>query len=569
MRRVIWAFAAVLLCISLAISASAATGASSITGYATVEKGGGCQVSLTVNLHLEEAVSDLTFPVPGEASGVLLNGSRVSTARANGVRQINLNRITRNVVGDVTVNIQYSLRDVIHAGEDGTYRLELPLLSGFAYPVQHMEFSITMPAPLQVQPGFQSGYHQASIEEYLEYDISGPTVAGKTLQPLKDHETLTMTMQVDETMFPRSFAQTRDYTWSEMAMAVCGTLALLYWIVTMFNRPGFAKLQTEPPQGYSAGVLGNVLTLGGMDMTMMILSWAQLGYILIHVKGKRVILHKRMEMGNERSELEVRYFRKLFSKANRVDTWEARYAQLCLTAEKSTEGNRELLKSWSGNPKIFRGLAAGIGLFGGISMAVALAEGAALQGVLMVLFGALGLWSGWRLTDWGVALFLLHRDKLKKCMIHSAFWLLLSLLAGAVELALWMVGGLLIAGILLAWGGRRTSAGRLAQMQTVGFARYLRTVREAQLRRICSSDPEYFFRLAPAAFALGLEKTFAKHFGGMRLERCPYLTTGMDGHMTALQWASLMRRAVDGMNSRRNRLGAEKTIRLIRSIIKY
>lgn len=569
MRRIFCILTVALLCVSLAVSVSAATGASSITGYATVEQGGGCQVSLTVNLHLEEAVSGLTFPVPGEASGVLLNGSRVSTTRANGVRQINLNRVTRNVVGDVTVNIQYSLRDVIHAGEDGTYRLELPLLSGFSYPVQHMEFSVTMPAPLQVQPGFISGYHQASIEEYLEYDISGPTVTGKTLQTLKDHETLTMTMQVDETMFPRSFAQTRDYTWSEMAMAVCGILALLYWIVTMFNRPGFAKLQTEPPQGYSAGALGNVLTLGGMDMTMMVLSWAQLGYILIHVKGKRVILHKRMDMGNERSELEVRYFRKLFAKGNRVDTGEARYAQLCQTAEKSTEGNRELLKPRSGNPKIFRGLAAGIGLFGGISMAVALAEGAALQGLLMALFGALGLWSGWQLTDWGVALFLLHRNKLKKCMIHSALWLLVSLLAGAVELALWMVGGLLLAGILLAWGGRRTSAGRLAQMQTVGFARYLRTVREAQLRRICSSDPEYFFRLAPAAFALGLEKTFAKHFGGMRLERCPYLTTGMDGHMTALQWASLMRRAVDGMNSRRNRLGMEKTIRLIRSIIKY
>jgi hypothetical protein len=55
----------------------------------------------------------------------------------------------------------------------------------------------------------------------------------------------------------------------------------------------------------------------------------------------------------------------------------------------------------------------------------------------------------------------------------------------------------------------------------------------------------------------------------MRLDRCPYLTTGMDGHMTALQWAGLMRRAVDGMNSRANRLGFEKTVRLIRSIIKY
>jgi len=75
--------------------------------------------------------------------------------------------------------------------------------------------------------------------------------------------------------------------------------------------------------------------------------------------------------------------------------------------------------------------------------AVALAEGAALQGLLMVLFGALGLWSGWQLTDWGIALFLRQKDKLKKCMIHSALWLLLGLLAGAVELALWVVGGLL------------------------------------------------------------------------------------------------------------------------------
>lgn len=569
MRRLFCVLTAVFLCVSLAISVSAATGASSVTGYATVEQGGGCQVSLTINLHLEEATTGLTFPVPGEASGVLLNGARVSTTRSGGVRQVNLNRVTRNVVGDVTVNIQYSLRDVIHAAEDGTYQLRLPLLSGFQYPIEHMEFSVTMPAPLQIRPGFQSGYHQSSIEEYLQYDISGPTVTGKTLQALKDHETLSMTMQVDETMFPRSFAQTRDYTWSEMAMAVCGILAILYWIVTMWNRPGFAKLQAEPPQGFSAGALGNLLTLGGMDMTMMVLSWAQLGYILIHIKGNRVILHKRMDMGNERSELEVRYFRKLFSKGNRVDTWEARYAQLCLTAAKSTEGNRELLKPFNGNSKIFRGLAAAAGMFGGVSMAVALAEGAALQGLLMVLFGALGLWSGWQLTDWGIALFLLHRDKLKKCMIHSALWLLLGLVAGAVELALWMVGGLLVLGILLAWGGRRTAVGRLCQMQTVGFARYLRTVREAQLRRICSSDPEYFFRLAPAAFALGLEKTFARHFGGMRLDRCPYLTTGMDGHMTALQWTSLMRRAVDGMNSRANRLGFEKTVRLIRSIIKY
>ena len=99
-----------------------------------------------------------------------------------------------------------------------------------------------------------------------------------------------------------------------------------------------------------------------------------------------------------------------------------------------------------------------------------------------------------------------------------------------------------------------------------GFARYLRTANKGQLAHICTSDPDYFFRLAPYALALGLETSFAKRFGGLRLDRCPYLTTGMDGHMTALQWSALMRRAVDSMNDRANRLPLEKTIRLIRNI---
>ena len=52
------------------------------------------------------------------------------------------------------------------------------------------------------------------------------------------------------------------------------------------------------------------------------------------------------------------------------------------------------MKLWNGNPIVFRALTAGVGLFGGIAVAVALADGAALQGLLMVLFGTLGVVSG-------------------------------------------------------------------------------------------------------------------------------------------------------------------------------
>ena len=569
MRRISVILAALLLCLSMVTSASAATGASSVTGFATVAADGSCQVSLTVVLHLDQAMDKLSFPVPKDASGVKLNGSRVSASRKNEARQVSLNRLVRNVVGDLTFNIQYHLRDVIYATENDTLEMRLPLLDGFDYPVQYLEFSVTMPGPVENRPAFVSGYHQTGIEEHLLYTISGAMITGKSLQAMKDHETLTMTMTVSEQMFPQTIVQTGDYSWSELAMVLCGALALVYWIITLWNRPGLARLQTDAPQGYHAGALGSILTRSGLDLTMMVLSWAQLGYILIQFKGKKVILHKRMEMGNERSDTEQRYFRKLFAKRDRVDTSDARYAQLCCIAAKKPEGVGELFRRFNGNPVVFRVLTTGVGLFGGVSIAVALLDGAALQGLMMFLLGVLGAVSGWYMPAIGTGIFLHNKTSTQTFLILGSIWIILGVIADMLQLALIMVGGLLLAGILLAWGGRRTPLGRQAQMQTVGFARYLRTADTALLRRQCAADPDYFFRLAPAALALGMEKTFAKRFGkDLRLERCPYLTTGMDGHMTPLQWAGLMRRAVDSMNARAKGLLLERTIRLIRNMIR-
>ena len=178
-------------------------------------------------------------------------------------------------------------------------------------------------------------------------------------------------------------------------------------------------------------------------------------------------------------------------------------------------------------------MATGIGLFGGISLAVALADGAALQGILMFVLGLVGAVSGWKMLSIGQGIFLRDKKCVQTFLTAGSLWVILGVLGGALTSALWMVGGLLLCGILLSWGGRRTALGRQVQMQTVGFARYLRTVEYIALRRKHSVDPEYFFRMAPAVLALGREKRFAKGFGDVRLDRCPYLTTGMDGHRTA------------------------------------
>ena len=207
-------------------------------------------------------------------------------------------------------------------------------------------------------------------------------------------------------------------------------------------------------------------------------------------------------------------------------------------------------------------------MFGCVGIAVALADGAALQGLLMVVFGLLGAISGWYIQLLGYGLMLRDKRALTVSILHIAGWLLLSLLAEDVTTGCLMLGLVSLWSFLLAWGGRRTPLGRLVQMQSLGFVRYLRTADKKHLQRMSHSDPMYFFRLAPGALALGREKTFAKKFGDLRLESCPYLTSGMDGHMTALQWCSFMRSTLNKMNDRANGLWLEKLLQILAMIKK-
>jgi hypothetical protein len=567
MRRLAVYFTALLLLFSLAVPVCASTDVSKLSSFCTVSSDGSCHIAMTVTIHIEQAVDKLYFPIPGNATGVSLNGSRVSASKSGEVRRINLSRLARNVVGDVTASIQYSLHDVIHTTEAGTLEMQVPLLAGFEYPVELLEFSVSLPGAVNVLPGFVSGYHQARIEEDLTYNVDGATVTGTSVRALKDHETLTMTMAVTEEMFPRSIVQTQNYDMGITAMWICGAAALLYWLIAMWNLPVWPQSCTEPPQGFNAGQLGSIAAGQGTDLSLMVLSWAQLGYILIYMdRHNRVVLHRQMDMGNERSEFEQRCFHKLFGKRQSVDTAGYQYAQLCRTVGKRADGMKELLNAHTGNPRVFRVLASGIGLFGGGCLAVALAGGAALQGLLIFVLAIAGSVSGWFIQDFGAAVFLRHRRKRIASLVVSGFWLLLSLVADAFSVGLQMVGLLLVAGILLAWGGRRTALGRQTLAQVQGLKRYLRTADKAQLQRICETDPDYFFRLAPCALALGRDEVFARQFGNKKLDRCPYLTTGTDGQMTAQQWSAIMRRAVDAMNDRAEKLPLEKLLGMIHSM---
>lgn len=569
MRRLINFIFAALLLLSLSLSAFAATGATGVSGFATVSSDGSCQVNLTATLHIESGSGKITFPVPAEASNVTLNGSRARAPKQGSVRQVDLSGIWGNVTGDFSISIGYTLKDVIHTTETDTLELQLPLLSGFGYPIERMDFSVSLPGAPEGQPAFSSGYHQADIEKDMTYTVSGNTISGSFTKALKDHETLTMFLPVTDTMFPQSVLEVQNTDAMVLAMLICAGLSLVYWLLFLRNLPPRRQYSAQPPEGHSAGEMGCVLCGKGVRLSLMVLTWAQLGYVLIQRdRHGRVLLHKRMDMGNERSELEQRLFKKIFGKRLIADTSGDGYAELSRMVARKSGNVRELMHPHTGNLQVFRFLSSGIGLFGGVFLAMALSDGAALQGLLMILLAVAGAVSGWLIQDWAQSLLLWDARPLWTSLGCMGGWLLLGLFAGQFGAALLIVLGLALCGLLLAVGGRRTDLGRQTMGQALDLRRYLRTVSRGQLQRICETNPDYFFQLAPYALSLGVHKGFAKQFGATRLSGCPWLTTGMDAHMNALEWAQLLSETLDDMDARSRQIPMEKFIALLQSFRK-
>lgn len=552
MRRVVLILMSILLVIGLSISASAAVGASGCRIDAVLDADGSCQVTISAVLLLEDT-EGVSFPVPGNARGISLGGSGVSTRPSGDYLLVDLSRFDGG-----TMVLRYTVPNTVSYNEKGNPQLTLPLLCGFSYPMDGLDFTLTLPEQVASAPRFYSGYHQQGIDG-LVWEVSGNRISGYLHSTLKDQETMSVTLELTEETFPRNVVEPWSAGLEDTIAFVLMGLAFLYWLSFLRCAPHLRRKSALPPDGSTAGELRCALTGQGADLTMMVFSWAQLGYILIQLKGNgRVILHKRMEMGNERGAFEVKVFRSLFGKKRSVDGSGYHYARLCRKVAASRGSLQELFRKESGNPIVFRALAAGAGVFGGASLAICLAGDALLAVLIILLMSIVGGIASWVMQEWVQGLHLRNKNMLVLGLGIGLAWILLGILAGEAGLAAGIVAFQLLVGLAGAYGGRRTPIGRQTTSQILGLRAYLKKLPEEDLERIRRTEPDYFFTMAPYALALGVDSSFARQFGRKRLSPCPWLTSGMDGHMTALEWSREMRRAADNLDEHQKRLPWER-----------
>ncbi len=561
MRRFICLILAVIAIFSLSITCFA-TQLQDAKNTATLTSDGRCHVTLTATIVIDD-VDGLVFPVPKEASRIYVNGSkRVSSKTVGNTLQLDLSDVY-NGAGTYPLTITYELNNCIEETEHGL-QLRLPMLSGFAYPVDGFEFSITLPGENSAKPAFSSGYHQSNIEKYLTVtNYNGSTITGTANTALKDHETLEMTLPVSEEMFPQSRIAPPSLTFCIAAIWICIGLGFIYWLIFLRCLPPSYMKSATAPEGCSAGELGSILCGVGADLTMMVFSWAQLGYLTIDAISDKVILYKQMDMGNERSHFERKTFNNLFRGRRSVDTGSLHYATLSGELAARRPNMPGYFHRNSGNPIFLRWIFAASALFVGVGLGISMSSGSALQWLWGIVFGALALLSGMRMQRFCEGIFLRKRNYTYESGVLMSVWLLLSLLVGQFGLGLGLILAQLLCSFLLYFGGRRTEDGRYTMSQVMGLRRYLRRIKKTELERIATAQPDFFHSILPMAMALGVHRHFARRFGKRRIPPCPYITLNSDQAMTATDWCVKAEQIVLRMEARSRALPLEKTVKFL------
>lgn len=548
MKRWTLFFLLAALSLALCLPVAAVDGAQ-VTSQTQVGTDGSCCVVL--NLTLTPGTESCEFPIPADAVDVYVGDAPAAT-------DLRSDRLWVTISGEHAV-LRYTLPGVVTQVQKNAL-VQLQLLGGFPADIAKMEFSITLPGEITAQPVFSSGYYQTGIAEYIQYTISGNALSGFVTTALKDHETLSLELVVNGAMFTEMNQWKPWLTPWEWVILTFVLVATVYYCVTLLPRLIRPIRCCGAPDGIHAGELGTCLTACGTDMTMLVIAWAQLGYLTIEIDGEdHVTLHKRMEMGNERSRLEMRCFQDLFNRRSRVDGTGIHYAQICRKMAGKSVLLRQLYLPSSGSPKLFRIMMLLPAVVFGVQMGVGLHVGGGTKTVLGILLALVCAALCYFIQSGGKCLPLRDKTPLLLCLGCGILWIALGLLTDHLVMAICMVLLQFVAGIAAAYGGKRSALGVQALAQIRGLRHHLRTAKLNELQVQMYKNPDYFYEMAPYALAMGLDRKFARSFGKTPLPENSYLDVGSSRPMTASQWAAELRYAADILNKRQKHLHYSET----------
>lgn len=524
MRRILILF----FCL-FALAGAAWAADAEITGLNTevaVNEDGTAQVTMTAEVEFTAAVQNLRIPLGAGAKNIVLSGWAYQKTTVDGVTCLSLTN-EAGFSGRQSFSCTYTLPSGVTETASGQrFRLNAPQ-TGWDYAIAAMTLRVTFPAAVTAAPEWSSGYYADIIDNYLNIDVAENTVTARSIEALKDHETLQMDVQFPAGTFHLASLPGKTAKLDTLLFFALLVAALGYWFFLLRYGLILPRQQQTAGTDSTAGEVSCQLYGAAADPAGVVAHWGNLGYVrIVRSRRGRVLLYKQMEMGNERKPVERKFFRAIFRGGEVCDAGSPRFHAAAEQMQASVRKSwlRRLFSPHSGSPLALRGIGLAAGLVVSLMLFDVLLPAGAVRWVFLVLLTLAG----------GTLHFLLQRAILRILRRDRSVWLLTGLGALVTLVLLGHFAGKgfvvfldvllqLFCALTTIFGGRRTQTGQEQARRLLGLRRFLRRADQGTLQRLIYQDPQYFYRMLPFADALGVAGTFVRRLGRLAPEACGWL----------------------------------------------
>ena len=523
MRRVLLLiFSLLLLTASVGAAGDHIT---ALTEEVTVAEDGTVSVIATAEISFAGGTTSFVFPLDAGADDITASGAAYDIKQTDGVRCVVFTD-RAGFSGKQTFRCSYTLPCAVTNTDLGQQFDFSPIACGWELPMEALSLQITFPTDISARPVWTSAYYGDVIDNYLNIRVQGKQVEASSVTAFKDHETLTMQLRFPSDAFSLRYLSGTTESVSRVAFYLLAALALVYWLLRLRGRLLLPKPQQTIDMEATAGELPTRLYGAPTDVAATLIHWGNLGYLTLRrTRNGRLLLTKKMEMGNERKPAERRLFAAVFRGGATCDPTTERFRQATSAAAAQLHGGwlRRCFKKKSGSPRMLRLLSLLAAVPASLLTFDLLLPSSWVRWVLLPLLLPLPV----VLCDQvqrGLGYLLRRRDKLIAAALSALALLLFASWAGCFGTMLLNLLLQAFCALATLYGGRRTEEGEELVRGHLGMRRYLRKATTEELRRNAEADGQYFYRTLPFAELLGVGGAFSKHYGSKRLEPCPWLT---------------------------------------------
>ena len=523
MRRVLLLF----FCLLLLTAGVCAAGdhITALTEEVTVAEDGTVSVIATAEISFAGGTTSFVFPLGAGADDITASGAAYDVKQTEGVSCVVFTD-RAGFSGKQTFRCSYTLPCAVTNTKLGQQFDFSPIARGWELPMEALSLQITFPADISARPVWTSAYYGDVIDNYLNIRVQDKQVEASSVTAFKDHETLTMQLQFPSDAFSLRYLSGTTESVSRTAFYLLAALALLYWLLRLRGRLLLPKPQQTIDMEATAGEIPTRLYGAPTDVAATLIHWGNLGYLTLRrTRNGRLLLTKKMEMGNERKPAERRLFAAVFRGGATCDPTTERFRKATSAAAAQLRGGwlRRCFRKKSGSPRLLRMLTLLAAVPVSLLIFDLLLPESWVRWVLLPLLLPLPVVLCNQVQR-GLTYLLRRRDKLIIAALSALALLLLAAWAGCFGTMLLNLLLQAFCALATLYGGRRTEEGEELVRRHLGMRRYLRKATTEELRRNAEADGQYFYRTLPFAELLGVGGAFAKHYGE-RPEPCLWLTT--------------------------------------------